>query len=41
MLSSESCNCPYVDHTVEGSWRRAEHIAHDVIADLNNWAVGW
>ncbi|CAM9603532.1 unnamed protein product, partial [Discosporangium mesarthrocarpum] len=41
LLSSESCNCPNVDHTMDGSWARAEHMTHDVIADLNNMAVGW
>ncbi|KAG5187979.1 Glucosylceramidase, family GH30 [Tribonema minus] len=41
MLSSESCHCPFVDHTLDGSWARAEHLAHDVLADLEAGAGGW
>ena len=34
LMSSESCHCPGVDHTVDGSWHRAEHMAHDIIAGM-------
>ncbi|CAM9997408.1 unnamed protein product, partial [Sphacelaria rigidula] len=26
---------------LEGGWQRAEHTAHDMIADLNSWSSGW
>ncbi|CAM9715173.1 unnamed protein product, partial [Phaeothamnion confervicola] len=41
LLSSESCNCPQVDHTFWGSWSRAEKMAHDVVAGLNGGSAGW
>ena len=41
ILSTESCNCPNVQHSLEGGWKRAEHVAHDMIADVNSWSVGW
>ncbi|CAN0049475.1 unnamed protein product, partial [Laminaria digitata] len=41
ILSTESCNCPNVQHSLEGGWKRAEHVAHDMIADVNSWSTGW
>lgn len=41
ILSTESCNCPNVEHSLEGGWKRAEHMAHDMIADVNSWSTGW
>lgn len=41
ILSTESCNCPSVQHSLVGGWKRAEHVAHDMIADVNSWSTGW
>lgn len=41
LLASESCNCPGIDKTFDGSWERAEKVAHDVIEDLRSFASGW
>ncbi|CBN79893.1 Glucosylceramidase, family GH30 [Ectocarpus siliculosus] len=41
ILSTESCNCPNVDHSLEGGWKRAEHTLHEMIADVNSWSTGW
>eukprot|EP00903_Cladosiphon_okamuranus_P018045 g16606.t1 len=41
MLSTESCNCPNVAHSLEDGWKRAEHVAHDMIAGVNSWSTGW
>ncbi len=41
LLSSESCHCPGVDNTFDGSWYRAEKTAHDIMADLNSRVNGW
>ena len=38
VLATEACNCPGVQLN---SWARAEKYAHDIIGDLNHWAVGW
>ena len=38
ILASEACNCPGVQLN---DWGRAERYAHDIIGDLNHWAVGW
>jgi glucosylceramidase len=40
LLGTESCHCPGVGHGAE-AWFRAQRYAHDIINDLNNWAVGW
>lgn len=41
LLSTESCNCPKVQHSLDGGWKRAEHTAHEIMSDLNSWAQGW
>jgi glucosylceramidase len=41
VMSSESCHCPRVDHTADGSWTRAERMAHDIIADFNTGTSSW
>ncbi|CAN0521040.1 unnamed protein product, partial [Ectocarpus sp. 12 AP-2014] len=41
ILSTESCNCPNVEHSLEGGWKRAEHTVHEMIADVNSWSTGW
>lgn len=41
ILSTESCNCPNAEHSLKGGWKRAEHVAHDMIADVNSWSTGW
>ena len=38
ILATEACNCPGVQLN---DWGRAERYAHDIIGDLNHWAVGW
>ena len=38
ILATEACNCPGVQLN---EWGRAERYAHDIIGDLNHWAVGW
>lgn len=38
ILPTEACNCPGV---ILGDWPRGETYGIDIIADLNNWAVGW
>jgi len=38
LLGTEGCSCPgvWLD-----DWRRAEILAHDIMADLSNFAQGW
>jgi len=38
LLASEACNCPGV---IIDDWTRAEAYGHDILGDLNNYAVGW
>lgn len=40
LLGSEACNCPGVSEG-DQSWERAENLAHDILGDLNSWAVAW
>jgi len=37
LLSTESCQCP----PAIGDWSRGEQYVHDILGDLNHWAVGW
>jgi len=37
LLATEACDCP----SILGNWDSGEHYAHDIIGDLNNWALGW
>ncbi|CAM9842799.1 unnamed protein product, partial [Ascophyllum nodosum] len=41
IMSTESCHCPGVELDLMKAWARAERTAHDMIADVNNWSVGW
>jgi glucosylceramidase len=40
ILATESCNCPGIAKG-EQAWFRAQRYAHDILTDLNNWAIGW
>ncbi|EQC37140.1 hypothetical protein SDRG_05367 [Saprolegnia diclina VS20] len=40
ILATESCNCPDVASGADG-WFRGQRYAHDILGNLNNWAVGW
>ncbi|OQR94199.1 glucosylceramidase [Achlya hypogyna] len=35
-----NCNCPNVA-TGTDAWFRGQRYAHDILGNLNNWAVGW
>lgn len=37
LLATEACTCP----PAFGAWDKGEKYAHDIIGDLNAWAVGW
>jgi len=37
ILPTEACNCP----PSPDNWGYGESYGHDIIGDLNNWAVGW
>ncbi|KAI9140764.1 glycoside hydrolase [Paraphysoderma sedebokerense] len=43
ILASEQTNgfLPYNRAPNLGNWNRGEYYSHDIIGDLNNWAVGW
>jgi len=38
LLPTEGCICPGVSLD---NWTRGEVYGHDIMGDLNNWAVGW
>ncbi|KAK3277055.1 hypothetical protein CYMTET_14919 [Cymbomonas tetramitiformis] len=40
LIGSEACNCPGISEG-DQSWERAENLAHDILGDLNSWAVAW
>ncbi|TDH72214.1 hypothetical protein CCR75_004287 [Bremia lactucae] len=40
LLSTESCNCPGVA-VGDDAWFRAQRYGHEIMSDLNNFAVGW
>jgi len=37
LLATEACDCP----AILGNWDSGEHYGHDIIGDLNHWALGW
>jgi len=37
ILPTEACNCP----PSTDNWGYGENYGHDIMGDLNNWAVGW
>jgi len=37
LLATEACDCP----AQLGDWNSGEHYAHDIVGDLNHWALGW
>jgi len=37
ILATEACSCP----TQNDNWGYGESYGHDILGDLNNWAVGW
>jgi len=37
ILATEACNCP----PSNDNWGYGENYGHDIMGDLNNWAVGW
>ncbi|TYZ61741.1 hypothetical protein PybrP1_005157, partial [[Pythium] brassicae (nom. inval.)] len=45
MLATESCNCPEKGGNAiaagDEAWMRAQRYGHDILTDINNWAVGW
>ncbi|KAF1317860.1 Family 30 glycoside hydrolase, partial [Globisporangium splendens] len=40
ILATESSSCPGVANGTQ-AWFRGQRYAHDMIADFNNWVVGW
>ncbi len=43
IYGTEACEgfLPWSQGVYLGDWTRAETYAHDIMGDLNNWAVGW